>query len=91
MIGIVTSGPKGLRPLLAVVALACMALFAPRPAHAQKLGSDVIAMFPKEVGEFAIAFEGERVLALGTIERDGGDAPLDFKQEVARLILGDRQ
>jgi hypothetical protein len=45
----------GLRQLFAVVALACLTLFAPRPAHAQKLGTDVIAMFPKEVGEFAYA------------------------------------
>ena len=45
----------GLRQLLAVAVLACLTLFAPRPAHAQKLGSDVIAMFPKEVGEFAYA------------------------------------
>ncbi|HXM14542.1 MAG TPA: hypothetical protein VN933_04820, partial [Candidatus Eremiobacteraceae bacterium] len=43
------------RQLLAVAVLACLTLFAPRPAHAQKLGSDVIAMFPKEVGEFAYA------------------------------------
>ncbi len=55
-----TSGPVlvhrgGLRRLLAVAALASLTLFAPRPAHAQKLGSDVIAMFPKDVGEFAYA------------------------------------
>jgi len=53
---VLTLGPKGgLRQLLAVAVLACLTLFAPRPAHAQKLGSDVIAMFPKEVGEFAYA------------------------------------
>jgi hypothetical protein len=44
-----------LRQLFAVAALAALTLFAPRPAHAQKLGADVIAMFPKEVGEFAYA------------------------------------
>jgi hypothetical protein len=56
MMRVLTLGPKGgLRQLLAVAVLACLTLFAPRPAHAQKLGSDVIAMFPKEVGEFAYA------------------------------------
>jgi hypothetical protein len=60
MLRILTTGPTlvrrtGLRQPLAVAALACLTLFAPRPAHAQKLGADVIAMFPKEVGEFAYA------------------------------------
>jgi hypothetical protein len=51
-----TLGPGvGMRQLLAVVALATLTLFAPRPAHAGQLGSDVIALFPKEVGEFAYA------------------------------------
>jgi len=44
-----------MRQLLAVVALASLTLFAPRPARAGQLGSDVIALFPKEVGEFAYA------------------------------------
>jgi len=60
MIRVSTLGPTlvhraGLRQLLAVAVLACLTLFAPRPAHAQKLGADVIAMFPKDVGEFAYA------------------------------------
>jgi hypothetical protein len=60
MMRVLTLGPAlvrtaGLRQLLAVAAFACLTLFAPRPAHAQKLGTDVIAMFPKEVGEFAYA------------------------------------
>jgi hypothetical protein len=60
MIRILTTGPTlvrrtGLRQLFGVAALACLTLFAPRSAHAQKLGSDVIAMFPKDVGEFAYA------------------------------------
>jgi len=60
MMRVLTLGPAlvrraGLRRLFAVVALATLTLFAPRPAHAQKLGTDVIAMFPKEVGEFAYA------------------------------------
>jgi hypothetical protein len=45
----------GLRQLLAVVALASLTLFAPRPARAGRLGSDILALFPKEVGEFAYA------------------------------------
>jgi hypothetical protein len=56
MMRVLTLGPKrGLGQLLAVAALASLTLIAPRPAHAQKLGADVIAMFPKEVGEFAYA------------------------------------
>jgi hypothetical protein len=45
----------GLRQLLAVVALVSLTLFAPRPARAGRLGSDILALFPKEVGEFAYA------------------------------------
>jgi hypothetical protein len=57
---LLTLGPSlahkvGLRRVLAVVALAAMTLFAPRPAQAGRLGADVIALFPKEVGEFAYA------------------------------------
>ena len=49
-------GPKaGARLLLLAVAMSCMALFAPRPALGGQLSSDVIALFPKEVGEFAYA------------------------------------
>jgi hypothetical protein len=39
----------------AVCVLSATLLFAPRPAHAGRLGADVIALFPKEVGEFAYA------------------------------------
>jgi len=53
---VLTLSPRvGMRQLLAVVALASLTLFAPRPARAGQLGSDVIALFPKEVGEFAYA------------------------------------
>lgn len=56
---VLTWGPilqrMGLRHLLAVVALATLTVVAPRPAHAGQLGADVIALFPKEVGEFAYA------------------------------------
>jgi hypothetical protein len=53
---VLTLGPRvGMRQLLAVVALASLTLFAPRPARAGRLGADIIALFPKEVGEFAYA------------------------------------
>src|SRR5262250_426389 len=35
--------------------LAALALAAPKPARAGRLGPDIIALFPKEVGEFAYA------------------------------------
>jgi hypothetical protein len=53
---VLTLGPRlGLRQLLAVVALASLTLFAPSPARAGRLGADIIALFPKDVGEFAYA------------------------------------
>lgn len=53
---VLTLSPRvGMRQLLAVVALAALTLFAPRPARAGRLGADIIALFPKEVGEFAYA------------------------------------
>jgi hypothetical protein len=39
----------------AICLAAAAVLFLPRPAHAGRLGADVIALFPKEVGEFAYA------------------------------------
>ncbi|MBV9887266.1 MAG: hypothetical protein JO119_12025 [Acidobacteria bacterium] len=45
----------GSRLLAAVVALACLTLFAPQPTRAGQLGADIIALFPKDVGEFAYA------------------------------------
>jgi hypothetical protein len=48
-----------LRPTAAKIAAAClltaMLVLAPKPARAGRLSSDVIALFPKEVGEFAYA------------------------------------
>src|SRR5712664_2552379 len=41
--------------LAAVLALAAATLLSPQPASAQRLGADIIALFPKEVGEFAYA------------------------------------
>lgn len=43
------------RSLMAAALLAVVPLAIPRPAHAGRLGPDVIALFPKEVGEFAYA------------------------------------
>jgi hypothetical protein len=43
------------RRLVAIGILAGLALAFPRPAQAGRLGSDVIALFPKEIGEFAYA------------------------------------
>src|SRR5579859_6442173 len=40
---------------VAVFALAVVALLLPKPASAGRLGTDIIALFPKEVGEFAYA------------------------------------
>jgi len=41
--------------IVAACALAAIFLLAPRPARAERLGADVIALFPKDVGEFAYA------------------------------------
>ena len=43
------------RRLVAAGVLAAMSLAVPKPARAGRLGADVIALFPKEVGEFAYA------------------------------------
>jgi hypothetical protein len=41
--------------LAAVFAFLTAPLLAPRPARADRLGTDIIALFPKDVGEFAYA------------------------------------
>ena len=41
--------------LVATGILVAMALAVPKPARAGRLGSDIIALFPKDVGEFAYA------------------------------------
>lgn len=43
------------RRLMAVLLLAAVAFALPKPANAGRLGADVIALFPKDVGEFAYA------------------------------------
>lgn len=40
---------------VAACALSAMLLFAPKPARAGRLNTDVLALFPKDVGEFAYA------------------------------------
>ena len=47
-------GPAA-RKFVAACALSAMVLFTPKPVRAGRLGTDVIALFPKDVGEFAYA------------------------------------
>src|SRR6202171_1663762 len=44
-----------IRGLVAAGVLAAMSLAMPKPARAGRLGADIIALFPKEIGEFAYA------------------------------------
>src|ERR1700681_4255694 len=44
-----------IRRLVAAGILVAMSLAMPQPARANRLGADIIALFPKEVGEFAYA------------------------------------
>jgi hypothetical protein len=48
-------GGASLRRIVATGILVAMALAIPKPANAGRLGSDIIALFPKQVGEFAYA------------------------------------
>src|SRR5437867_8376400 len=43
------------RRLVAAGILVAMSLAMPKPARAGRLGADIIALFPKEIGEFAYA------------------------------------
>jgi hypothetical protein len=49
------SAIAAVRRVVAVGILAALTMFAPKPARAGRLGADIIALFPKEVGEFAYA------------------------------------
>jgi hypothetical protein len=49
------TGKRISRGIAAVCVLTAMALLTAKPARAGRLGADVIALFPKEVGEFAYA------------------------------------
>jgi hypothetical protein len=44
-----------IRRVVAATILFAMALAMPKPARAGRLGTDIIALFPKEIGEFAYA------------------------------------
>src|SRR2546429_9766003 len=44
-----------IRRLVAAGILVALSLAMPRPARAGRLGADIIALFPKEIGEFAYA------------------------------------
>src|SRR6201993_948979 len=50
-----TSAVTGIIKLAAVLALAAATLLSPQPGRAQRLGPDIIALFPKNIGEFAYA------------------------------------
>ena len=49
------SPAKAIAKVAAVFAFTASSLLAPQPARAGRLGNDIIALFPKEVGEFAYA------------------------------------
>src|ERR1700731_3760505 len=53
----VTPARRGstIRRLMAAAMLVAMSLAMPKPARAGRLGADIIALFPKEIGEFAYA------------------------------------
>ena len=51
----ISSPAKAVAKLVAVLAFAASSLLTPQPARASRLGNDIIALFPKEVGEFAYA------------------------------------
>jgi hypothetical protein len=53
--GAKSSPAKSLVKLAAALAFAASSLLMPQPANAGRLGNDIIALFPKEVGEFAYA------------------------------------
>jgi hypothetical protein len=46
---------RTIRRLVAASILVAMTLAMPKPARAGRLGTDIIALFPKEIGEFAYA------------------------------------
>src|SRR5207245_11635824 len=53
--GVTPRKPGAMRQLVAVGVLVAMFLAMPKPARAGRLGPDIIALFPKEIGEFAYA------------------------------------
>jgi hypothetical protein len=53
--GATSTAATAIMKLAAVLAFATATLLAPKPARANRLGTDIIALFPKDVGEFAYA------------------------------------
>ena len=54
--GLMQTRPRStIRRLAAAGILVALSLAMPKPARAGRLGSDIIALFPKEIGEFAYA------------------------------------
>src|SRR5438105_14384861 len=53
--GVTPRKPGAMRRLVAAGVLVAMSLAMPKPARAGRLGADIIALFPKEIGEFAYA------------------------------------
>src|SRR5437879_4307949 len=53
--GVTPRKPGAIRRLAAAGILVAMTLAMPKPARAGRLGTDIIALFPKEIGEFAYA------------------------------------
>src|SRR5256886_12445358 len=53
--GVTPRKPGAMRQLVAAGVLVVMSLALPKPARAGRLGPDIIALFPKEIGEFAYA------------------------------------
>ena len=45
----------------------------------------------EEIRQFAVALEGQRIFALGTVQGHGGDAVDHGQQEMLRRIIGQRQ
>src|SRR2546423_9511915 len=53
--GVTPRKPGAMRQLVAAGVLVAMSLAMPKPTRAGRLGPDIIALFPKEIGEFAYA------------------------------------
>ena len=56
----------------------------PAPVMTTTLTSGVVVELAEGVAQLVIAFEGQRVLALGPVERDRRDAILELPQEMRR-------
>ena len=63
----------------------------PAPVIDDRLDAFVAGGGAKNIAELGVAFEGQRILALRTIERDGRDRALDRKAHMLRRVAGERQ